>query len=323
MEARPDPAAVASSAATLERLAANLARVVHAPADTLRLCVLALIAEGHVIIEDFPGRRQDDARQVARALARRRVLAAPVHARPAALRRHRRQRLQPEDERIRVPAGPVFANILLVDEINRASPKTQAALLEAMQEAQVTIDGERTRSTARSWCSRRRTRSSTRAPTRCPRRSSTGSRCGSRSATRRSPTRRGCSSEQTTEPPLESLAPVAAPRRDPRRDRRGARDLRRGQPEPLRRRAAPAHPRQLAARARRQPARRDLAPARREGARARRRPRLRPPGRREGGRAARARAPADPRARGALGRADRRGDRRRGGGADPGSGLSA
>src|SRR4051812_6957327 len=39
-------------------------------------------------------------------------------------------------------AGPVFANILLVDEINRASPKTQAALLEAMQEAQVTIDGE-------------------------------------------------------------------------------------------------------------------------------------------------------------------------------------
>ena len=55
MEARRDPAAVASSAETLERLAANLAHVVHAPADTLRLCILGLVAEGHVIIEDFPG----------------------------------------------------------------------------------------------------------------------------------------------------------------------------------------------------------------------------------------------------------------------------
>ena len=55
VEARRDPAAVASSAETLERLAANLALVVHAPADTLRLCILGLVAEGHVIIEDFPG----------------------------------------------------------------------------------------------------------------------------------------------------------------------------------------------------------------------------------------------------------------------------
>ena len=89
--------------------------------------------------------------------------------------------------------GPVFANVLLVDEINRASPKTQAALLEAMQENQVTIDGETLPARPRrSSCSRRRTRSSTRARIRCPRRSSTASRCGSRSATRRSPTRRGC-----------------------------------------------------------------------------------------------------------------------------------
>ena len=45
----------------------------------------------------------------------------------------------------------MFANVLLVDEINRASPKTQAALLEAMQESQVTIDGESYSSTGRSW----------------------------------------------------------------------------------------------------------------------------------------------------------------------------
>ena len=55
MEASRDPAAVASSAETVERLVENLARVVHAPVDTLRLIVLALVSEGHVIVEDFPG----------------------------------------------------------------------------------------------------------------------------------------------------------------------------------------------------------------------------------------------------------------------------
>ena len=99
-----DPAAVASSAETLERLAANLALVVHAPAETLRLCVLGLVAEGHVIIEDFPGVGKT---MLAKSLARSldvRVLADPVHARPAPVRRHRRQRLQPAPERVRVPA---------------------------------------------------------------------------------------------------------------------------------------------------------------------------------------------------------------------------
>ena len=55
MEAKSNPAAVATSAETVERLVENLARVVHAPAETLRLIVLALVAEGHVIVEDFPG----------------------------------------------------------------------------------------------------------------------------------------------------------------------------------------------------------------------------------------------------------------------------
>ena len=104
MEARRDPAAVASSAETLERLAANLARVVHAPADTLRLCVLGLIAEGHVIIEDFPGVGKT---MLAKSLAR--SLDVPfsrIQFTPDLLpvRRHRRQRLQPADERVRVPA---------------------------------------------------------------------------------------------------------------------------------------------------------------------------------------------------------------------------
>ena len=78
--------------------------------------------------------------------------------------------------------GPVFTNLLLADEINRTPPKTQAALLEAMQERQVTIDGapHPLRRPSSWW--RPRTRSSTRAPTPCPRPSSIASCSGSGSA---------------------------------------------------------------------------------------------------------------------------------------------
>ena len=75
-----------------------------------------------------------------------------------------------------VELGPVFCNFLLADEINRAPAKVQSALLEVMQERQVTIGGDdASRARRRSSCSRRRTRSSPRAPTRCPRRRSTAS----------------------------------------------------------------------------------------------------------------------------------------------------
>ncbi len=142
MEARRDPAAAGTAAETIVRLIDNLARVVHAPADTLRLCVLALVAEGHLIIEDFPGVGKT---MLAKSLARSLALDfSRIQFTPDLL---------PSDvtgvnvfnqrtNGFEFRAGPVFANVLLADEINRASPKTQAALLEAMQENQVTIDGE-------------------------------------------------------------------------------------------------------------------------------------------------------------------------------------
>ena len=116
--------------------------VIHAPADTLELCVLCLVSEGHLIIEDFPGVGKT---MLAKALARsleRVVLASPVHARPAAVATSPASTSSTSaSNEFEFSAGPVFANLLLADEINRASPKTQSALLEAMQEQQVTVDG--------------------------------------------------------------------------------------------------------------------------------------------------------------------------------------
>jgi len=136
-----EPVTIASSAEVLRGVSDNLARVVHAPDETLRLCVLCLVSEGHLIIEDFPGVGKT---MLAKALSRSldcsfsRLQFTPD--------------LLPSDvtgvnvfnqksNEFEFRAGPVFTNLLLVDEINRASPKTQAALLESMQENQVTIDG--------------------------------------------------------------------------------------------------------------------------------------------------------------------------------------
>jgi MoxR-like ATPase len=133
--------AVADSARMVARVIENLQRVVHAPEETLRLVVLCLIAEGHLIIEDLPGVGKTT---LAKALSRSvDVTFSRLQFTPDLL---------PSDvtgvnvysqatNEFEFRPGPVFANLLLVDEINRASPKTQSALLECMQERQVTIDG--------------------------------------------------------------------------------------------------------------------------------------------------------------------------------------
>jgi MoxR-like ATPase len=133
--------AVEESASTITRIVRNLQRVVHAPEETLRLVVLCLIAEGHLIIEDLPGVGKTT---LAKALSR------SIDAEFSRLQFT--PDLLPSDvtgvnvfnqatNEFEFRPGPVFANLLLVDEINRASPKTQSALLECMQERQVTIDG--------------------------------------------------------------------------------------------------------------------------------------------------------------------------------------
>jgi MoxR-like ATPase len=125
------------------RLRDNISRAVKAPDQVVRELIVALLAEGHVLIEDAPGVGKT---ALARALAR------SLEAEYA--RVQCTSDLLPADlvgtnffnqrtSTFEFHPGPVFANVVLVDEINRASPKTQSGLLECMQERQITIDGHK------------------------------------------------------------------------------------------------------------------------------------------------------------------------------------
>ncbi len=133
---------VAVVAERVREVVATLGRIVVGKDDVLERILAGILANGHVLVEDYPGLAKTlIARLLAQALdlGFRRIQFTPD--------------LLPSDitgsflydqreARFEFRAGPVFTNLLLADEINRATPKTQAALLEAMQEAQVTIEGQ-------------------------------------------------------------------------------------------------------------------------------------------------------------------------------------
>jgi MoxR-like ATPase len=132
-----DPVDVAALAA---RIGENVALAVKVPDRTLRDVLIALLAEGHVLIEDHPGVGKTAlvralARSIEAAYARIQctsdLLPADVVGTIVFNQREGRFEFRP---------GPVFANLVLVDEINRAPPKTQSGLLECMQERHVTVD---------------------------------------------------------------------------------------------------------------------------------------------------------------------------------------
>ena len=125
-----------------ERILVEVERAVVGKRDALELVLLGVLADGHVLIEDFPGLAKT---LIARSFAHvtgmtfSRIQFTP-DLMPADVTGSSIYNQQRVDFEFR--PGPIFANLLLADEINRAPPKTQAALLEAMQERQVTIEGE-------------------------------------------------------------------------------------------------------------------------------------------------------------------------------------
>ena len=135
-----DQAEVDAATSVARRVSANIRRAVQVRDSVLQHVVVALLAEGHVLVEDYPGVGKT---ALARALSRSiecqfarvqctaDLLPADIVGTNVYNQREQRFEFRP---------GPIFANVVLVDEVNRASPKTQSGLLECMQERHVTVD---------------------------------------------------------------------------------------------------------------------------------------------------------------------------------------
>jgi MoxR-like ATPase len=131
---------VASAVSVARRIGENVRRAVKVRDEILEHVIVSLLAEGHILVEDYPGvgktalaralSRSIDC-QFARVQCTADLLPADIVGTNVYNQREARFEFRP---------GPIFANIVIVDEINRASPKTQSGLLECMQERQVTVD---------------------------------------------------------------------------------------------------------------------------------------------------------------------------------------
>src|ERR1700755_3431399 len=142
-EAAPEglaPAEIEAAVSVARRVADNIRRAVEVRDDVIQNVMVAMLAEGHILVEDYPGvgktalaralSKSIDC-QFARVQCTADLLPADIVGTNVYNQREARFEFRP---------GPLFANVVIVDEVNRASPKTQSGLLECMQERHVTVD---------------------------------------------------------------------------------------------------------------------------------------------------------------------------------------
>src|SRR5207253_7490451 len=131
---------------TFEKIAtlqANVERVIRGKSEVVQFCIAALLAKGHILLEDVPGVGKTTlahalARSLSLSFQRIQFTSDLLPADIVGITIYKQ-----EQQEFEFVSGPVFTNVLLADEINRATPKTQSALLEAMSEGMITIEKNR------------------------------------------------------------------------------------------------------------------------------------------------------------------------------------
>src|SRR5437764_6408607 len=137
------PVATPRSLERIAALQANVERVIRGKSEVVQFCIAALLAKGHILLEDVPGVGKTTlahalARSLSLSFQRIQFTSDLLPADIVGITIYKQ-----EQQEFEFVSGPVFTNVLLADEINRATPKTQSALLEAMSEGMITIEKNR------------------------------------------------------------------------------------------------------------------------------------------------------------------------------------